>query len=152
MQLSAFLGAVALLSSSALASPIQTSEHELVARQHTAVSATVTGFHATRNATHIDYAALIKVHPDHPAVLFTHTTRGAQVPEASDFWDSQDPALYFRFNRFLSASGEVSYRLVLSDVHVTGSTINLHYFSPAEEWKGQSKTVYTGPSKFTLFL
>jgi len=53
MQLSTFLGAaVALLSSSALASPAQTPEQAVVARQH-ATSATVVGFRVTRNTTDI---------------------------------------------------------------------------------------------------
>ncbi|KAK5655876.1 hypothetical protein OQA88_5415 [Cercophora sp. LCS_1] len=149
MQLSSFLGAIALLSSSALASPVQT-EQELVARQHYTANATVTGFHVLRNATHINYSASIQVHPEDDAVKFTLATNGTKVPETSGFWDSEDPKLYFRFNRVTLANNAVNYRLLLSDAHKTGSVINLDYFSPADDWEGKYRTVYTGPAKFTL--
>ena len=66
-------------------------------------------------------------------------------------WDSSDPQLYFRFQRVPSSTGGPDkLRFVLSDVHKTGSTINLDYFSPVDEWEGKFRTVYTGPSSFTL--
>ncbi|KAK1834096.1 hypothetical protein QBC39DRAFT_369379 [Podospora conica] len=150
MQLSTVLGAVALLATSAMASPIQA--QDIAARApHTAPTADVTEFHAVRNGTHILYSALVQVHADAPAAKFTHATAGRDVPDVSGMWDSSDPQLYLRFLRVPSASaGQDLLRLVLSDVHVTGSTINLAYFSPVDEWAGKGRVVYTGPSKFVL--
>ena len=150
MQLSTILGAVALLASSVMASPLQTREEKPVAR-HTTVAAEVTDFKATRNATHINYSANIRVHEEDEPAHFSHATPSTKVPELSSMWDSSDPQLYFRFLRVPSSTGGPDrLRFVLSDVHKTGSTINLDYFSPVEEWEGKYRTVYTGPSKFTL--
>jgi len=144
MQLSTILGALAL-TSSVLAGPIATPPHQ-------ALSATVSDFKAARNATHINYACTIKVHPDHAPATFTHATKGTSVPDQSLFWDSSDDQLYLRFQRVPSANAPDSYRLVLSDVHVTGNTVNLAYFSPCSDWEGKWRTVYTGPEVFNMEL
>jgi len=66
-------------------------------------------------------------------------------------WDSTDPQLYFRFMRAPSSTGgEDRLRFVLSDVHRTGSTVNLDYFSAVGEWEGRGRVVYTGVEKFVL--
>ncbi|KAK0611231.1 hypothetical protein B0T14DRAFT_607366 [Immersiella caudata] len=147
--LGAVLGALALVNS-ACASPIQTPE--IVSRgEHVATSATVTNFRVSRNGTHVNYAATIQIHPDHGKALdYTHSTKGSEVPETSGFWDNTDPDLYFRFNRVPSATAGEQYRLVLTDVHVTGHSINLAYLSPAKEWSGKGGRVYTGATAFKL--
>ncbi|KAK0649118.1 hypothetical protein B0T16DRAFT_327174 [Cercophora newfieldiana] len=148
--LGALVGAIALLSSPASASPIQTTPDVAPRAAHIATSASVTSFKVLRNATHINYAATIEIHPDHKTLTYTHSTKGATVPETSGFWDSPDEALFFRFNRVPSATSGENYRLVLTDVHVTGESINLAYLSPAKEWEGKYRTVYTGAAKFEL--
>lgn len=168
MQLTTLLGAVALLATSAIASPLVTR-----APAHNPATADVTDFHAVRNGTHIlyyspppqppfpsntqltpsltSYTATIQLPEDTPPAKFTHATLGYKVPELSSMWDSSDPALYFRFLRVPSSTGgEDRLRFVLSDVHKTGSTVNLDYFSPVAEWEGRGRVVYTGREKFVL--
>jgi hypothetical protein len=146
--LGAVLGALALVHSAA-ASPIQTPE--IVSRgEPVTTSATVTNFKVSRNNTHINYAATIQVHPNGKPLVYTHATKGAEIPETSNFWDSPDPDLYFRFNRVPSAAHGEAYRLVLTDAEVIGRSINLAYISPAKDWSGKYGRVYTGPAEFKL--
>ncbi|KAK3484555.1 uncharacterized protein B0T23DRAFT_348360 [Neurospora hispaniola] len=115
--------------------------------QH-ATSATVTGFSATRNATHINYRATINVNPENALATFTHSTPGTTLPTNSGAWTSTDPKLVLRFN-VVSAVNQV--RVLLSDTHVVGNTVNLNYFGPFSDWQGASgASVYTGPASFTL--
>ncbi|KAK3398457.1 hypothetical protein B0T20DRAFT_411165 [Sordaria brevicollis] len=114
--------------------------------QH-ATSATVTGFSATRNATHINYRATINVLPENALATFTHSTPGTALPTNSGAWTSTDSKLILRFN-VVSAVNQV--RVLLSDTHVIGSTVNLDYLSPFSDWTGTESSVYTGPSAFTL--
>jgi hypothetical protein len=91
------------------------------------------------------------VHPNHgKPLVYTHATKGAEIPETSNFWDSPDADLYFRFNRVPSAEYGEAYRLVLTDSHVIGKSINLAYISPAKDWSGKYGRVYTGNAEFKL--
>ncbi|CCC11057.1 hypothetical protein SMACR_03764 [Sordaria macrospora] len=118
--------------------------------QH-ATSATVTGFSATRNATHINYRATINVLPENALASFTHATVGLTLPTSSGAWTSTDPKLVLRFNVF---TGTDQVRVLLSDTHVVANTVNLDYFSTySTDWVptgAAGSAAYTGPSAFTL--
>ncbi|KAK0612203.1 hypothetical protein B0T14DRAFT_439975 [Immersiella caudata] len=148
MQLTNTLVAAVALFVPAWGSPV-TAGQPLVARQHSATSATVTNFSVTRNDTHVNYFATIQVNPDHPALDFTHATAGTAVPANSGFWTNSalDTSLLFRFNRF-PTNGQ--YRLVLTDTHNVGASVSLSTITPGSDWAGSGSVIYTGPAGFTL--
>ena len=87
------------------------------------------------------YSAQATILPSNIVVNFSHTTAGSTIPASSGAWTSSDPAVRLRFTLTLG-----QYRILLSDTHVVGSTVNLDYFSPQSDWPGA--TSYTGPSSF----
>ncbi|KAK0711723.1 hypothetical protein B0H67DRAFT_647072 [Lasiosphaeris hirsuta] len=135
-----------ILASLVSATPVQAGA-EIMARQ-SPTGASVTGFSAVRNATHINYAANITIAPGGSPVPYTLATTGTTVPTNSGFWTSSNPNAQFRFNRVpLPAPGQ--YRLVLT-VAQGGTSFNFAYLSPVSDWAGTGTTVYTGPSSFSL--
>ena len=104
---------------------------------------------AKTNKIPTSYSATIKINPDHPALLYTHTTVGTAVPVNSGFWTVSDTALSFRFQR-VPTTGTGNYRLILTDAHVPGSSVTLTHLSPTGDWAGAGTTVYTGLTSFTL--
>ncbi|KAK0721327.1 hypothetical protein B0T21DRAFT_338044 [Apiosordaria backusii] len=118
-------------------------EANIVAKQaHGATSAQVNNFSVTCGASSCSYTARAVILPENVAVTFTHTTSGSTIPTNTGFFTSSDPAVYLRINKALG-----DYRIVLSDAHVIGTSVNLARISPGSEWTASS---YSGPSSFTL--
>ncbi|KAK3988844.1 hypothetical protein QBC44DRAFT_397415 [Cladorrhinum sp. PSN332] len=134
----ALTGAAAVFGS-AIASPIDAGDGNLVRRQH-ATSAQFAGFSASCGTTSCSYSATATILPENLVVTFSHTTSGSTIPANSGPWTSSDPQVRLRFSLAL---GE--YRIVLSDTH-DGTAVTLDYFSPQSDWPGA--TSYTGPSSF----
>ncbi|KAL0471825.1 hypothetical protein QR685DRAFT_596144 [Neurospora intermedia] len=109
--------------------------------QH-ATSATVTGFSAIRNATHIKY---VSPPPFSSPLFLSLSFLIPRAPSSPPFPHSLPPS---------SAVNQV--RVLLSDTHVVGNTVNLDYLSPlfSSDWQGAgaggASAMYTGPASFTL--
>ncbi|KAK4224086.1 hypothetical protein QBC38DRAFT_398364 [Podospora fimiseda] len=139
MKFTSILTTTAALVGSAIATPIEAGNGNLVRRQH-ATSAQFTGFTASCGASSCSYSTTATILPENIVVTLSHTTSGPTIPANSGPWTSSDPQVRLRFTL---AFGE--YRIVLSDTH-QDTAITLDYFSPASDWPGA--TSYTGPSSF----
>ncbi|KAK4202967.1 hypothetical protein QBC40DRAFT_319737 [Triangularia verruculosa] len=135
----------ATLSHLTTASPVAAPAPAAIEARHS-TSARFSKFTATCGTTSCSYAATLTLIPENIVVNFSHTTAGSTIPANSGSWaSSSDPAVFLRWNK----TPFNEYRIVVSDVHVVGTSVILDFFSPAADWVAQpNPTSYVGSQTF----
>ncbi|CAP59741.1 uncharacterized protein PODANS_1_175 [Podospora anserina S mat+] len=136
---------LALLTTLTTAAPAPAPAPAAIEARHS-TSARFSKFTATCTSTSCSYAATLTLLPENITVNFSHTTSGSTIPANSGHWtSSSDPLVFLRWNK----TPFNEYRIVVSDVHVVGTSVILDFFSPAADWVAQpNPTSYVGSQTF----